>query len=377
VTSPLLAEIDDTIAGAYEAHMRTPQGRREPLYPPTVLARAAGTRTAGGDADRDPLTYGPVLRAGLQDHLAGFGEEYGVDVRPVLAATFVVNLLTEDNLPHYTHKNMEVAGDSEALATWVDEWTAEEDAHGVLMRDYALLSGLIADGGAIDHATYFAGRTSQLRHGTEVDPPSTFHAFAYLTLQEYLTKEAHNSLSWLLDRCGRTVLRPVAGDEHNHYEFYLALSAASLAVDPDATLVGMRDVYSGFEMPGRAGIPGFADLAAVIGVSGMFDAATVADSMRLIADKLQVGSARPTTEAGRQAQSELVTLTGDRQVGRRHTLMERVRARVPVTPGEDGLRPFVLGVTIDYDRVETPAGPRIVGLRPLDAGDRALVAPAG
>ncbi len=373
---PLLSEIDDTIVAAHEAHMRTPHGRREPLYPPSVLARAARTTTASGDADRDPLAYGPVLRQGLQDHLRDFGDEYGVDVRPVLAAAFLVNLLTEDNLPHYTHKSMVIAGGSDALVEWVQEWTAEEDAHGVLMRDYALLSGLIADGGVIDHATYLAGRTSQLRHGTEVDPPSSYHAFAYLTLQEHLTKEAHNGLSWLLDRAGRTALRPVAGDEQNHYEFYLALSGAALAIDPDAALIGIRDAYTSFEMPGRVGIPGFDDLALVIGVAGVFDLATIAGSMRTIATKLGIGDVAPITDAGRRAQAELLALTGERGVRRRRTVMERVRAQVPTAPGPDGLRPFVLGVTIEHDRVDTPAGPRIVGLRRVESRDRDLVAPS-
>jgi hypothetical protein len=209
-----------------------------------------------------------------------------------------------------------------------------------------------------------------------VDPPSTAHAVAYLTLQEHLTKEAHNSLGWLLDRAGRAVLRPVAGDEQNHYEFYLRLSAAALAVDPDAALVGMRDVYTTFEMPGRLGIPGFGDLATVIGVSGVFDLATIAGSMRTIVGKLGIEHAEPATDAGRRAQSEVLALTSDRGVRRRHALMERVRAQVPTEPDSDGLRPFVLGMTIDHERVDTPAGPRIVGLRRVESRERDLVAPA-
>lgn len=353
----LIDQIDPAISQAYDDHMTTRRGRREPLYPPTVLARAADV------ADRDPLVYGPVLRQSLQEHIESFSSDYGVDVRPVLAASFLVNLLTEDNLPYYTHKNLGVAGSNETLQTWVREWTAEEDAHGVIMRDYALLSGLIGDAGVIDHATYHAGRSRQLRSGTEIDPPTSFDALAYLTLQEHLTKEAHNALGWLLDRRGRSVLRPIGGDEHNHFEFYFALSRAALAVDPDATLIGMRDVYRGFDMPGKLGIPGFTDLAATIGLSGIFDLGTIARSMQRIVTKLDVESVTTTTDAGRAAQDEVLELAGDAGVGRQESLMETLRSQVSTEPGADGLRTFLLGVTIDFERVDTGAGARIVGLQ--------------
>jgi len=45
----LIDQIDPAITLAYENHMTTRRGQREPLYPPTVLARAADV------ADRDPL----------------------------------------------------------------------------------------------------------------------------------------------------------------------------------------------------------------------------------------------------------------------------------------------------------------------------------
>ena len=343
--------------------METLRGRREPLYPPTVLARASDSLDIDGNLIRDPLIYGPVLRAGFQEHLATFGERYGVDVGPVLAAAFLVNLLTEDNLPYYTHKNLGVAGENETLNAWVREWTAEEDSHGVLMRDYALLSGLIADHGVIAHATYHAGRSQQLRSGTEIDPSSTFHALAYLTLQELLTKEAHNRLGWLLDSVGRSVLRPISGDEQNHFEFYLALNHAALEVEPDATLRAMHDVYASFDMPGKVGIPDFGNLAAIVGLSGIFDLTTIARSMKDIADKLRLADAQPLTDAGRRAQAAMVELTTEEAVHQQQELMERLRAQAADAPGRSGLKDFILGATIDFRYVDTVAGPRIVSLQ--------------
>lgn len=60
-TTPLLSQLEPTIEAAYQSHMATPRGSREPIYPPSVLARAAGSRTDGGEPDRDPITHGPIL----------------------------------------------------------------------------------------------------------------------------------------------------------------------------------------------------------------------------------------------------------------------------------------------------------------------------
>jgi acyl-[acyl-carrier-protein] desaturase len=48
----------------------------------------------------------------------------------------VVNLLTEDNLPGYHREISTIFGRDGAWGTWVDRWTAEENRHGIVIRDH-------------------------------------------------------------------------------------------------------------------------------------------------------------------------------------------------------------------------------------------------
>lgn len=365
--SELLREIEPKIQIAYEDHMQSikdkssddPTAYKRPFSPVSQLATVAGTNT-------DPLEYGPVLRKDYETTITDFGETYGVDVRPVLASSFLVNLLTEDNLPHYTSRIHGKVSGSEALMRFANEWTAEEDTHGVIMRDYALLTGLIGDRetSLISNANYDAGRTSQLRNGTEIDPSSLQVAFAYLSLQEHLTKEAHKKLGWILPKMGQKVMNPIVGDEQNHYEFYRKLSEESLRVDPDGSLIAMNDVYNNFSMPGAVGIPDFNKHSLVIGLSGIFDLETIALSQQIIANKLSISSIEPTTYEGKQAQEQLLAITSNEAIAEQKHIMESFRD-LNTNEQPNGLAPFILGKTIDFDYVGAPGHQRPAGLKPI------------
>lgn len=367
--SELLHEIEPKIQIAYEDHMESIRDKlsddstatKRPFSPVTQLANVAGTST-------DPLEYGPILRQDYESTIIDFGETYGVDIRPILASSFLVNLLTEDNLPHYTSRIHGKVSGSEALMLFANEWTAEEDTHGVIMRDYALLTGLIGDRetSLISNASYDIGRTSQLRNGTEIDPSSLQVAFAYLSLQEHLTKEAHKKLGWILPKMGQRVMNPIVGDEQNHYEFYRKLSEASLEIDPDGTLVAMNDIYSNFSMPGALGIPDFINHSMAIGSSGIFDLETIAQSQQNIANKLSISLVKPVTDEGKRAKEQLLINTSDEAVAQQKHIMERFRDAITITQ-PDGLAPFILGRTIDFDYVGAPEHQRPVGLKPINS----------
>lgn len=365
--SELLHEIEPQLEQAYEDHMfairdkhsHDPVATKRPFSPVTQLAEVAGT-------EEDPLIYGPVLRDDYDTHIKNFEETYGVDIKPVLAAAFLVNLLTEDNLPHYTSRIHSKGAGSEALMLFANEWTAEEDAHGVIMRDFALLTGLIGsrDISLISHVDYDTGRVSQLRAGTEIDPPTLQHAFAYLPLQEHLTKEAHKKLGWVLPPMGRRVMNPIAGDEQNHYEYYFKAAKASLDVDPDGALITMNQVYGSFSMPGALGIPEFDDRSITIGLSGIFDLETIAQSKQTIIKKLEVENADPSTDTAKEAQESLLKETSDRSVKRQRKLMERLRDSA-FKDQTSGITPFILGKTIDLAYKGAPGHERPIGLIPV------------
>lgn len=366
----LLIELEPKIEQAYLAHMESIKltGKSEdanhsnakrPFSPSRRLASAAGCIP-------DPLEYGPILREELKSHFQTFGEIFGVDIKPTLASTFFVNLLTEDNLPHYTSRLKSLAGNSEALGLFTNEWTAEEDTHGVLMRDYGLLTGLIGDhaDSIIKLSDYDQGRASQLIAGTEIDPDSLQEAFAYLSLQELLTKEAHKKLGWLLPKSGQKIMNPIVGDEQNHYEFYFKLLEESLKIDPDGTIIALHKIYSLFSMPGALGIPEFDAHALTIGVSGVFDLETIAKCKSSIIRKLNLQDAEPTTAEAQKAKERLLKISTDNAIAKQKRVMEGLRDSYDIEQS-DKLAPFILGKTIQFEYVGAPEFRRPIGFLSL------------
>jgi acyl-[acyl-carrier-protein] desaturase len=58
----------------------------------------------------------------------------------VAQAAMITNLLTEDNLPSYHREIAENFSQDGAWGTWVGRWTAEENRHGIVMRDYLVVT---------------------------------------------------------------------------------------------------------------------------------------------------------------------------------------------------------------------------------------------
>lgn len=101
-----------------------------------------------------------------------------------------------------------------------------------------------------------------------------------------------------------------------------------------------------------------------MGISGIFDLESIARSMQMIIDRLRIDALRPTTDAGRDAQATLVDQADEEAVLRQRSFMERLRAQAAASAADGtGLRPFMLGVTIDFEYAQTVTGPRIVSLR--------------
>ncbi|WP_169815211.1 acyl-ACP desaturase, partial [Nocardia uniformis] len=55
-------------------------------------------------------------------------------------AAMITNLLTEDNLPSYHRVVAENFSQEGAWGTWVGRWTAEENRHGIVLRDYLVVT---------------------------------------------------------------------------------------------------------------------------------------------------------------------------------------------------------------------------------------------
>ncbi|GCD37601.1 acyl-ACP desaturase [Streptomyces chrestomyceticus JCM 4735] len=218
----------------------------------------------------------------------------------------VVNLLTEDNLPSYHHEIATLFGRDGAWGTWVHRWTAEEGRHGIVMRDYLLTSR------AVDPVELENFRMAHMSAGFESDNAhSMLHSIAYVAFQELATRISHRNTGHHSGDpvCDRMLSR-IATDENLHMVFYRNLLAAAFELAPDQTMCSVRDVVTGFRMPGH-GMPGFERAAARMAIGGIYNLRIHHDDvlqpvLRYL-KVLEIGGLGP---AGLRAQEELGTYLG-------------------------------------------------------------------
>ncbi len=191
-----------------------------------------------------------------------------VPMEDALRAALVVNLLTEDNLPHYYRAIDAVFGADEPWAFWSRRWTAEEGRHSIVIRDYLTVTR------AVDPIALERGRMVQVSGGWAPPFSGIADALAYTALQELATRVSHSNTGRLLgDDHGRKLMARVAGDEALHHVFYRDAMGALLELDPAGAVLAIDRVVREFAMPGTA-IPNFTRHAKAIAAAGIYDFAS-------------------------------------------------------------------------------------------------------
>lgn len=185
----------------------------------------------------------------------------------VRSALFV-NLLTEDNLPYYHAHIARVLGRrNEAWMTWSHRWTAEEDRHSMVIRDYLTVTQ------AIDPFALERARMHQMSTAVVPEPPTVADTLAYVSMQELATRISHRNTGKLVeDPAGTKVMSRVATDENFHFLFYRDSFSALMEIDPSTGMLALERQVREFQMPG-VGIPGFKHHAYLIAQAGIYDLA--------------------------------------------------------------------------------------------------------
>jgi acyl-[acyl-carrier-protein] desaturase len=175
-----------------------------------------------------------------------------------------VNLLTEDNLPYYFHIIEIILGPG-VWGEWLRRWTAEEQRHSIVIRDYLTVTR------AIDPVELERGRMAQVSGAVVPYLPTAPDVLVYVALQELATRICHRNTGKLLgDPVGYEVMARVAADENLHYLFYRDVVSDALELDPSAVVMAIDRQVREFEMPGT-GIPNFSALAGSIARAGIYD----------------------------------------------------------------------------------------------------------
>ena len=240
----VLGALDHAVKHEMEAHRK----RRRLWFPNDLMSADA---TAPATRDEELVALREAAR-GLPD---------------VVRVALALNLLTEEGLPHF-HRLIAVHfGNGSPWRDWNNLWTAEEDRHGCVLRDY-VRDARVFDMGALERAQY-----QYIEAGFEPDwQQDPYRLLAYTSLQEKATQISHANTGRLAaghEPVLQRVLAHLAGDESRHYMFYRAVFAEILRADPERALDALLKVTLGFSMPGH-NIADFADMSEVVSRGGVF-----------------------------------------------------------------------------------------------------------
>lgn len=178
-----------------------------------------------------------------------------------------LNLITEEGLPHFHRLFASHVNGSSAWKEWNYTWTAEEDRHGNILRDY------IRDAGLVDfrklEEMQFGYITSGFDPAWDNDP---YRVLVFTTLQERVTQISHQNTYRVSDGSEpvlQGILQGIAQDEARHYAFYRSIVAEILRIDPAGLIESAAHVMPRIDMPG-INAPEFGEMADVMRREGIY-----------------------------------------------------------------------------------------------------------
>lgn len=231
----------------------------------------------------------------------------------------VGDTITEEALPTYESWLMEVEGvDNEnrnGWASWVRQWTGEENRHGDVLNKYLYLSGRV---NMIE-----VERTTQhlindgFDIGTGKDP---YKNFVYTSFQELATYISHNRVGQMAKQYGEKSLhkmcRLIAGDEMRHHLAYSTFVNKIFELDPSEMMLAFQYMMkqkitmpahflreSGDKISSAFGL--FSEAAQRIGV---YTSADYVDILQKLIDKWEIAKIDNLTDEAQRARDYIMSL---------------------------------------------------------------------
>ncbi|NNH69288.1 acyl-ACP desaturase [Nocardia uniformis] len=245
----------------------------------------------------------------------------GVDWEPeqsrlseVAKAALITNLLTEDNLPSYHREIADNFSRDGAWGTWVGRWTAEENRHSVVLRDYLVVTR------GVDPVALENDRMAHMTHGfaapvdaaTAAEHAGFLYSVAYVSFQELATRISHrNTAAACADPIAERMLGRVAADENLHMIFYRTLCGAALDLVPDQAMAAIDLIVENFRMPGT-GMPNFRRHGVLMAKYGIYDLRQHLEEVLMpVIRQWNIFGRNDFTASGEQARERLARFLAD------------------------------------------------------------------
>ncbi|HEX4896108.1 MAG TPA: acyl-ACP desaturase [Solimonas sp.] len=216
-----------------------------------------------------------------------------------------LNLLTEEGLPHFHRLVAVYMGHDGVWAAWNNLWTAEEDRHGCVLRDY------VRDARVFNLKALETMQYQYIESGFNPDwKDDPYRLLAYTSLQEKATQTAHSNAGRLAGQYEpklQKILAHISADESRHYAFYRDSFSAVLAADTNRALAALASVAPALAMPGH-NIDGYAQMSEVERRSGIYGPR---EYLRLVEDLVThwaIDKLTNLSAIGRAAQDKVMQL---------------------------------------------------------------------
>ncbi|MBN7381130.1 acyl-ACP desaturase [Mycobacteroides abscessus subsp. massiliense] len=233
-------------------------------------------RHLGVTKDWNPHDYVPWSEG--KNYKALGGQDWDPEqckLSEVARVAMVTNLLTEDNLPSY-HREIAMNFTMDGpWGTWVNRWTAEENRHGIAIRDYLVVTRSVdpveLEKLRVEQMTRGFSPGQNRQGGDELFAESLFDSVVYVTFQELATRVSHrNTGKACAEPVADELLKRISTDENLHMIFYRNMVSAGLEIAPNQAVKAVHKVLDNFTMPGYT-IPGFRRNAVTIATGGVYD----------------------------------------------------------------------------------------------------------
>ncbi|OHU45429.1 acyl-ACP desaturase [Mycobacteroides chelonae] len=233
-------------------------------------------RHLGVTKDWNPHDYVPWSEG--KNYKALGGQDWDPEqskLSEVAKVAMITNLLTEDNLPSY-HREIAMNFTMDGpWGTWVNRWTAEENRHGIAIRDYLVVTRSVdpfeLEKLRVEQMTRGFSPGQNRQGGDLVFAETLFDSVVYVTFQELATRVSHRNTGKACNEpIADELLKRISTDENLHMIFYRNMVEAGMAIAPNQALSAVHKVLDNFTMPGYT-IPGFRRNAVTIATGGVYD----------------------------------------------------------------------------------------------------------
>jgi len=276
----VLTDLEPVVKQFMEKH----ESKRELWFPSEFLP--------AGEADRD------IQRIeDLRDRARGLPDAARV--------ALTINILTEEGLPHFHRLIAETLGSRTFWNLWNTLWTAEEDRHGNILRDY------VRDSRLLNFQELERLQFDYLRSGFNPDwGKDPYKLFIYTSCQEKATQISHSNTGKLIaeqEPLLYAITQKIAQDEAKHYSFYLNVFKEILERDPNSALQSASSIMPAIDMPGIS-IVNFNDYADVIRRAGIYGPRDYKKIVERLIAAWNIEVMTYLNDIGRKAQEKIMSI---------------------------------------------------------------------